>query len=369
MIKEIYLKNFKCFDEVKIERLKTFNVIAGKNNYGKTSILDAIFSFYGVRNPSSLLNITGLRNGSTVVDAEKPFWVDYFKDMNTSEKMVLKIRDETSTVTQEYNAGKKANANETLSLSVGSFISNPSQKITGYNNQEKKLSIRVTEIENGKRTGASELFTVEMESNGAEINAQIRQSEKGVKYNFKTSAIITTSKRLSKESTISNVSEIITQKRKNELISNIKKIDNRISDIVIAANGDKKGIYLDIGLNEMTEISMLGEGVSRALSFISLVIVQKNSIILIDEIENGIHFSVIKDVIDVIIKSAKTNGNQVFVTTHSSDVIHAINEFENKKDDICYIRLGRDKKTSSPTVTTYNMDDFSYSVDNDWEIR
>ncbi|WP_227502461.1 AAA family ATPase [Klebsiella pneumoniae] len=45
MIKEISLKNFKCFNELYLKQLKTLNIIAGKNNYGKTSILDAIFVF------------------------------------------------------------------------------------------------------------------------------------------------------------------------------------------------------------------------------------------------------------------------------------------------------------------------------------
>ena len=80
MIKEISLKNFKCFDELKLDRLKTFNVIAGKNNFGKTSILDALFAFYGVKNPGILLNIQGFRKEITFLSSDKPFWVDYFKD-------------------------------------------------------------------------------------------------------------------------------------------------------------------------------------------------------------------------------------------------------------------------------------------------
>ncbi|HGZ0278279.1 TPA: AAA family ATPase [Klebsiella pneumoniae] len=55
MIKEISLKNFKCFNELYLKQLKTLNIIAGKNNYGKTSILDAIFCFYDVKNPAVLL--------------------------------------------------------------------------------------------------------------------------------------------------------------------------------------------------------------------------------------------------------------------------------------------------------------------------
>lgn len=61
--------------------------------------------------------------------------------------------------------------------------------------------------------------------------------------------------------------------------------------------------------------------------------------IFIDEIENGIHYSVIKDIIKSLISSAKQNNNQIFATTHSQDVIRAINEIDSKNEDIAYIRL------------------------------
>ncbi|MGE2766929.1 AAA family ATPase, partial [Escherichia coli] len=87
------------------------------------------------------------------------------------------------------------------------------------------------------------------------------------------------------EATITNVSSLLTQKRKKDILENLKKIDDRIVDIAISAIGNNKEIYLDIGFSELNEISMLGEGISRALSFISSVLVQENSIILIEEIE------------------------------------------------------------------------------------
>ncbi len=57
MIKEISLKNFKCFNELYLKQLKTLNIIAGKTTTGKHLNLDAIFCFYDVKNPAVLLNI------------------------------------------------------------------------------------------------------------------------------------------------------------------------------------------------------------------------------------------------------------------------------------------------------------------------
>ena len=42
-IKEIYLKNFRNYDEQKIELNESANVFFGNNAQGKTNILEAIF--------------------------------------------------------------------------------------------------------------------------------------------------------------------------------------------------------------------------------------------------------------------------------------------------------------------------------------
>ncbi|WP_142681530.1 AAA family ATPase, partial [Klebsiella pneumoniae] len=231
------------------------------------------------------------------------------------------------------------------------------------------LKINVTETPNAKNRVSNKLFSMQLKEDGVEIKSEIKNERDGINYKFKTATIITTSRKINKEATITNVSSLLTQKRKKDILENLKKIDDRIVDIAISAIGNNKEIYLDIGFSELNEISMLGEGISRALSFISSVLVQENSIILIDEIENGIHYSVIKDIIKSLISSAKQNNNQIFATTHSQDVIRAINEIDSKNEDIAYIRLGREKNSLKPTAVQFNMDDFSYSVENDWEVR
>lgn len=44
----IKLKNYKLFDEVTLQDLKHVNVIIGKNNSGKTSLIDVIAAAYDV---------------------------------------------------------------------------------------------------------------------------------------------------------------------------------------------------------------------------------------------------------------------------------------------------------------------------------
>ncbi|MCU9686190.1 AAA family ATPase [Escherichia coli] len=70
MIKDIHLKNFKCFESITLKQLKTLNVISGKNNFDKTTIIDAIFSIYDEKSPEALLKVKSLRNEAFSLNKE-----------------------------------------------------------------------------------------------------------------------------------------------------------------------------------------------------------------------------------------------------------------------------------------------------------
>jgi AAA15 family ATPase/GTPase len=45
------ITNFRCFDHLKLDNLARVNLIAGKNNVGKTALLEALFVHCGAYNP------------------------------------------------------------------------------------------------------------------------------------------------------------------------------------------------------------------------------------------------------------------------------------------------------------------------------
>ena len=51
MLERLQIRHYRVFNELKIDRLCRLNLIAGKNNSGKTSLLEAIFLLAGAGNP------------------------------------------------------------------------------------------------------------------------------------------------------------------------------------------------------------------------------------------------------------------------------------------------------------------------------
>ncbi len=78
-------------------------------------------------------------------------------------------------------------------------------------------------------------------------------------------------------------------------------------------------------------IKTMGDGMNRLFGLGMALACAKDGILLVDEIENGIHWSVLPEVWKFIVKVAKRLNVQVFATTHSNDCLRAFH-FGTKGD-------------------------------------
>ncbi|PRY35511.1 putative AbiEii toxin of type IV toxin-antitoxin system [Spirosoma oryzae] len=90
-------------------------------------------------------------------------------------------------------------------------------------------------------------------------------------------------------------------------------------------------------------LSSMGDGINRILTIILAMVNCENGYFLLDEFENGLHYSVQEQLWKVVFTVAERLNIQVFVTTHSYDCINAFaNVLANeqyKKDFGYMIRL------------------------------
>ncbi len=61
MLSSFQVKDFRCFKDIKLDRLARVNLIGGKNNTGKTTLLEALFLSLGPNNPELLIRINVFR--------------------------------------------------------------------------------------------------------------------------------------------------------------------------------------------------------------------------------------------------------------------------------------------------------------------
>ena len=75
-------------------------------------------------------------------------------------------------------------------------------------------------------------------------------------------------------------------------------------------------IYADIGLGEMLDLRIMGDGLVHLTSILLHIASAAGGIVLIDEIENGLHHSIMHKVWRAIAAAARQFNTQVIATTH-----------------------------------------------------
>jgi hypothetical protein len=97
----------------------------------------------------------------------------------------------------------------------------------------------------------------------------------------------------------------------------------RVSTI-LAAGGTI--LYGDIGLGRMLPLALMGDGLARFASLILRIATARRGVVLVDEIENGLHRSIIRKAWTAVAEAARLFDVQVFATTHSWECIQAAHE-------------------------------------------
>ncbi|EDN65240.1 conserved hypothetical protein [Beggiatoa sp. PS] len=90
---------------------------------------------------------------------------------------------------------------------------------------------------------------------------------------------------------------------------------------------------------------------------------------LIDEFENGLHYTVQPKVWELIFQLAKELNIQVFATTHSQDCVesfHAV--WETQENEGTFYRLDNDSN-EGVSVMPYDCEILAYALETDGEMR
>lgn len=95
MYRSVHIQNFRCFRDFKIEDLARINLLAGKNNTGKTALLEALYILSLANQPERHL---GLRPAPTQYLSVHEMWRDMFTDRRLDRPIRIGANTETRTL-------------------------------------------------------------------------------------------------------------------------------------------------------------------------------------------------------------------------------------------------------------------------------
>jgi ABC-type branched-subunit amino acid transport system ATPase component len=149
----------------------------------------------------------------------------------------------------------------------------------------------------------------------------------------------------------------------------LQVIEPRLQDLKYLKLGSQPLVYADVGMEDLIPTTQLGQGFTRLLRLFSETLVAKSEIVLIDEIENGIHYSAMSKVWKGIAAIARQEDLQFFGTTHSYECIRSAHEAFSSEGsyDLALHRLERVK--DEVRVVTYDKPTLETSFEMNLEVR
>ena len=163
---------------------------------------------------------------------------------------------------------------------------------------------------------------------------------------------------------------VTTNNKKDKLIDYLKFIDSSITDIANITKGKNSQLYAHIG-SQWLPLRLAGDGFDHLLLLISSMIAHPDSILLVDEIETGFHYSVYSKLWDAVMLTAKQEHCQIIATTHSYECITSAAtqaDANGMQDDFCYFRLGKNK-LGQPAAFRFSQEILLHATDSNLEVR
>ena len=350
--KNIEIKNFRGIGHLKIEDFSRVNVFIGQNNSGKSSVLEAIAMLISMSNPDcpQLINAVRARKGfSKFIDTQY-----FFNNLNTAMP---------PEISAEETDGTSRHLKMTLSYVFDELAepNNQPQQQAGAVNYINTLEMNF-DIANGAPSRSYKSW-LRVNSQGLVVNRKLAEGYLENKRAWLTPSDLMTS------NLANDLAELFRRNRKDTVLTLLKMFDGQINSIEILTDD----IYVGFeGMAQMLSVSMMGDGLRRYLSIVASASNPMIDMFLIDEIDNGLHYSAYKKLWEAIFALATATNKQIFVTTHSKETLGSLNEMlEEHPEYQQEMRLYTIAKTLNKghQAYKYTYEGLSGACENDVELR
>ncbi len=350
MLKTVKIENFRGFKSFELQQLGRVNLLVGINNSGKTSLLEALQLLYARNDLESFAN-SMIKRGEFV-------WSERHTRTRELEICHLFHGHEIEESSQLTISGFENGIFKELKISIesGLFDRNDNEFIDiGILTKELGLSTKsgffaqwTTPEGESSRFG----FPLSVEGNLlVEYVHPIRRNPRkpSIKSQFISSSSLTVQEMTELfEEVVLTPEENLVYEALQTIEPNIKRIASVAGSTFSNSPNSHGGFVVRLADSvQRVPIGSLGDGVWRMLGIALAIVSARGGVLLIDEIDTGLHFSVMSDMWRLIWETAKKLDVQVFATTHNSDCwksLAAIAKREDAKEEgISIQRIEADK--------------------------
>lgn len=325
MIRNIDIRGFRCFQRLEIKKCRRINVIVGDNGTGKTALVEAIFLALG-GSPEIAVRFRQLRGldiafSGPTRSIEEALWKDLFFKHDWNRPISVELQGDG--VESRKVTVSRGGTQLTIPLRV---VGEEEEKRTSpitflWRDSEGKEHVRVPRVGAGglKIEGEDEdlpdffLFSA---------NQTISSLENAARFSD-----------LSRAGRLPTFIKIFTAEYPWVKNLNIEVVAG--SPVIFATMADS---------GDLVPLPMVSGGINRIMSIMLALASRDRSVVLVDEIEDGIYHKHQRSLWRGVVTLAREYNGQVIATTHSEEWLEAIFAATGDQSDVALWRIERGKQ-------------------------
>src|SRR5579864_3361643 len=280
---DFQIQNFRCLRDLTVGPMMRVNLIAGENNSGKTALLEALFLHSGAFNPALTMTVAGLRGiGTLKLEFGRPVqtpWSTLFSDLDESLQIRLvghNASGRTRTIAINTTSDKGDLA------AVRSISKSPPQ-----NGQGSAASGSRADVLKWHHSGLGGEGIHLLIFDGPEIKTHpAAVSPPPFPGRFMSARWNPDFAEIAEQ-----FGELEVEKKQDVLLNILRIIEPKLTRLSTILLGPTPMLHADVGIGKLIPVAFLGDGILRLTAIILWIIHTAGGVLLIDEVDNGFHYS------------------------------------------------------------------------------
>jgi hypothetical protein len=370
LLSNLEIQRFRTFDYLHIEKLGQINLVVGRNNVGKSTVLEAVRLYANLGAPHVLAEILKSRDDTYDRDADIRFPLQH--DIPAIQHL-FNGYPALAKITEPVRIGPFKSPDSTLNIGVAWYKQEASMDGEGS----------LTLIDRHDHFANAELIPALSLKIGSwtrtyrldrDFRYHLRrwQFEPRSFLELATACVAVGPNGLSSDQLTKLWQSVALSELEQDVVDCLNIVYPGVDAVGVLL--DSSGRHPSIRVRHPNfsrphPLKSLGDGTGRLFGLTLALVAAKNGILLIDEIENGVHYSVLVSLWKFIAKVAKRLNVQVFATSHSLDCIKAFHEVTALDDGIEGVLNRVESRRGVMRASLFDEDKLDRFLDEGIELR
>ena len=323
MIRNLTIDGFRGFEHFEMCDLGRVNLLVGTNNSGKTSVLEAI-QILVTGHPHSIWSILSKRGERLIEESERR--------SRTEVEVCHLFHGHTIEGGSKFRLrGLNDSTGGSLTATIQETPLDEDSQPPLFDEEEDYAGPFSLHLEGKGFVRLNEKLPLSRRGGlSSDLLRRLRSAQDDA--TPPTRFIATAS--MSPNEIVSLYEDVVLKPEEELVIQALKTIEPTIERIATTSKesrynrgypGERGGIVVKCaGVDQRIPIGSLGDGIWRILALALALVHAENGVLLVDEIDTGLHFSVMSDMWKLVSETAKRLNVQVFATTHSGDAVDSL---------------------------------------------